>query len=44
LLQDITRYLKRQFAPSNSSSLTTIRDAYKRVLADAAKGSVDPKR
>jgi hypothetical protein len=43
-LQDIIRSLKTQFASSETSTITTVRDEYRQVLLQATKGGTNPER
>jgi hypothetical protein len=43
-IQEILRSLKRQYAPSSTTVVSTVRETYKKVLADGAKGAVNQER
>src|SRR5450755_552012 len=43
-LQELVRALKRQFAPTDTSALTTAREEYRAILKQAELGSVNPAR
>ena len=43
-IQEILRSLKRQYAPSSTTVISTVRETYKKVLADGAKGAVNQER
>jgi hypothetical protein len=43
-IQEILRSLKHQYAPSSTTVETAVRETYKKVLADGAKGAVNQER
>jgi hypothetical protein len=43
-IQEILRSLRHQYAPSSTTVETAVRETYKKILADGAKGAVNQER
>jgi hypothetical protein len=43
-IQEILHSLKRQYVPSSTIVILTVRETYKKVLADSIKGTVNQER